>query len=81
MEIKLNENVTVINFPTVECYFKEKNLGFRGIYDFYQNLTKIKRFYLQNVTVVNFSRVECYFVEKILRIDTTRLLPKLVFTI
>ena len=44
-------------------------------------LTETKRFYLNNITVVNFSRVECYIVEKILRIVTTRLLPKLVLTI
>ena len=47
----------------------------RGTYDFYQNLTEIKPFYLSYVTVINFSRVECYFVEKILRIATTRLFP------
>ena len=38
-----------------------------GIYDFYQNLIEIKRFYLHNVTVVNFPIVKCYFVEKILK--------------
>ena len=35
-----------------------------GIYDFYQNLTEIKHFYLNNVNVVNLPRVECYFMEK-----------------
>ena len=28
IEIKLNENVIVVNFSRVECYFVEKNLGF-----------------------------------------------------
>ena len=67
-------------FQDLSAILWEKIGIIRGIYDFCQNFTEIKSFYLHNVTI-NFLRVECYLLEKILRIATTRLLSQLVLTI